>query len=133
MWKRCGIVGALVVVLATSASAQTVTNPRTAEWQHSAVDYAATQRYEFGWFLSPTAAQPYATADLGKPANCPDSGAGMLTCRVNLPARPAFGNFIAKLRAYGKNADGTDAVSPWSDPSNPFDIVLGAPSAAKIQ
>ncbi len=110
-----GLLLALTILLtSTPTSAQTV-NPTKLEFDHS--DYAAVTSYEVGYYLG-TAATPYWSATVTK-AQIAVVSAATSTYTFTL-ARPAFGQFTAKLRAAYTNADGTAGQTPWSDPSGPF-------------
>jgi len=108
----------LLLLLPTLAAAQTVTNPTRAEYSPSA-DHSIVTRYEIGYFLAPDAPTPFFTSDLGKPTCSP-------ICQNILPAKPAFGPFWAKVRAYGTQQGGGEIASVWSEPSNPF-VLLPLP------
>jgi hypothetical protein len=96
-----------------------VVNPQTAEYVPSA-DHPIIVRYEIGYFYQGAAA-PFFTADFGKPACSP-------ICSNPLPAKPAFGQFTAKIKAWAVDFGGTQIASEWSEVSNPFDLLPLPPS-----
>jgi hypothetical protein len=91
---------------AASASAQTVTNPRTAVITVGP-DHAQMTRYELGWFLG--GADPVQVADIGTGA----AVAGELS--LPLPTYPIGVTYTAKVRGYVNTI-----ASDWSPVSNPF-------------
>lgn len=105
---------------ALPASAQTVVNPKTVEFDPSADHFALTadnqplvQRYQLQIFAV-GAAQPTSTADLGKPAPGTD-GKIHVDFSVLLAGWPlGDGSYLARVAAIGPTGSGT------SDPSNTF-------------
>lgn len=118
------IVCALAFVLAlfavsANANAQAVVNPKTAEYDPSA-DHPIVLKYEIGYFYG-SATDPFFVSDLGKPACSP-------ICSNPLPAKPAFGEFTAKVRVWALDFGGALIASEWSGVSNPFDLLPLPPS-----
>jgi hypothetical protein len=106
----CGL-----LLLATAASAQTVTNPTKAVITVGP-DHAEITRYELGWFLG--GVDPVQVADIGT-----GQAVGGVLERP-LPTYPIGVTYTAKVRGYVNTA-----VSEWSPTSNPF---LRLPAAAII-
>ncbi len=99
-------------------------NPTTAEYQPSA-DHSIIVRYEIGYFYQ-GAAEPFFVSDFGKPACSP-------LCSSPLPAKPAFGEFTAKIKAWAVDYGGAPISSEWSAVSNPFDLLPLPPSGTTIK
>lgn len=94
-------------------------NPTTAEYAPSS-DHSIIVRYEIGYFFG-GAAEPFFVADFGKPVCSP-------ICTNPLPAKPAFGQFTAKIKAWAVDFGGAPISSEWSPVSNPFDLLPLPPS-----
>lgn len=112
------VVGVLLV--ASSAQAQTVKNPTTAVFTVSA-DHAVVTKYELGFFMS-GAAEPVQVADLGTGAPAGES----LT--RPLPSFPIGVTYVAKVRAYAGAI-----ASDWSAESNPFFRTPAPPSGLAVK
>lgn len=113
----------LFVLVAASALAQSVVNPTRVNFTPSPDDAVVT-RYEIGYFLI-GAASPFFVYDLNRPTCSP-------TCDLPLPAKPAFGNFVAKVRAFGVDQAGQPVASVWSEDSNPFDLLPVPPARPTV-
>lgn len=112
----------LLLLVASVASAQTVTNPGHIEYTVSP-DHATLTKYVIGYFL-PGATDPVQTADL--PLVTPD-----VQQKVTQPmnATPlGYGTYIAKIRAVAGAVQGE-----WSVASNAFDRAPFPPSAPTVK
>jgi hypothetical protein len=123
-WIVCALTLLALVSFAASANAQAVVNPVTAEYAPSS-DHPIIVRYEIGYFYQ-GATDPFFTADFGKPACSP-------LCSNPLPAKPAFGQFTAKIKAWAVDFGGTPIASEWSEVSNPFDLLPLPPSNPTVK
>jgi hypothetical protein len=122
--RRIVIALAACFLIAGLAAGQNVSNPTVVTFTASA-DHAALDKYVLGVFSAATETTPLREIELGKPT----PGADQL-CSVSINLQPlTFGvNYIARVRAMA-----SAATSPWSDPSNPFDRVPGAPGGPVIK
>lgn len=120
VWGGCLL---LTLLAPTFASAQSVVNPKRVTFSPSPDDAVVT-RYEIGYFLI-GASEPFFTSDLNRPVCTP-------TCDLPLPAKPAFGNFTAKVRAFGVDQAGQPIASAWSEDSNPFDLLPVPPARPTV-
>lgn len=119
------LVGAFLVLSPVLVHGQTKPpNPRTLEFTPS-VDHASATSYRLGYFL-PGATEPVQVVDIGKPT--PDA---QNVCRATINTQPlGFGlDYTGKL----KTIISAGVESEWSEPSNPFDRVPGAPGRPAIK
>ncbi len=98
----------LVLAVAVSASAQSITNPTKVEYEPSA-DHAQMTKYVVGFFLV-GATNPVQVVDL--PIVAPDPGTGKITQTMPF-ASLTFGTYVAKLKSVAGSVEGE-----WSEPSN---------------
>lgn len=121
--KRICLFALAIVFAASAANAQSLKNPRNAEFEPSP-DHAQITKYTLGFFL-PGATDPVTTPlDLGKPTPGADN---IIRVAINVQPLPFGAEYIAKVQAFA----GTMA-SEWSLPSNPFDRTPGPPAKAPV-
>ncbi len=112
----------LVLTCASLAAAQTpLKNPSLVSF--TPVGYDTVERFEGGYFqvlVTPTGcdataipAEPIQLENLQKPALLPSGDVQQV-----LQSRPVMGCFVYKVRAWAQTL-----VSPWSEPSDPFQLV----------
>jgi len=115
---------ACLAIFPLTADAQAVVNPTTAEYTPSP-DHSLIVRYEIGYFYG-GATEPFFVSDFGKPACSP-------LCSNPLPAKPAFGEFTAKIKAWAVDYGGVPIASEWSPVSNPFGLLPLPPGATTLK
>jgi hypothetical protein len=122
MKRTCYVAAFLLALSASLAQAQTLKNPKNAEFEPSP-DHAQITKYVIGFFL-PGATDPVQTADLGKPT---PNASNIIAVPINVQPLTFGAAYIAKVQAWA----GT-LVSEWSLPSNPFDRTPGPPARAPV-
>lgn len=113
---------AACVLIASGASAQTVTNPTGVMFTASA-DHATVTAYSLGFYAT-GATSPVQEVNLGK--GTPDA---QNVISASIDSKPlSFGTYTARVRAIA----GT-ATSAWSPDSNPFSRTPLAPGAPAVK
>jgi len=124
--KRIVLVLVALLAFAVSASAQTITNPRTVEFVVTATSHAVTTSYELRHFLV-GAASPVQVQNLALPT--PDATGKIVASITALPIS-LTNVYIAKVAAVGTAGE---AVSAASAETYSFVAVLGAPTSVSVK
>lgn len=123
--KRIIFVLVLLALGTGVASAQNIVNPR--QVQFTSEDHALAIRYELGYYL-PGATDP---AQIVPVPIAQVTGTGTYSILMSKPLLGA--NLLLKVRLVATAAAGGEVMSPWSDPSDPFDLTPLAPGGLVVK